>query len=151
MDRYRQIVFWCVCKWVFYANCSSDTKEYIYPVFSESVVASVGKVKTRSDALEQHIRHVCKTMRFSDTVSNKTIGSSMYYDEGRKVIYCSIPKVRRAREDSYLCTECESVPNTDIVMNDKLLEISCYHLHYHEILQYCASNPLCILNLLLFT
>ncbi|KAK8394430.1 hypothetical protein O3P69_006548 [Scylla paramamosain] len=58
----------------------------------ESFAVRMEDAKTRSDALEQHVRNVCKTMRFPDTGVKKTTGY-MLYDDGRKVIYCFIPKV----------------------------------------------------------
>ncbi|MPC31301.1 hypothetical protein E2C01_024586 [Portunus trituberculatus] len=63
----------------------------------ESFAVRVEDAKARSDALEQHVKDMCKTMRFPDAGMQKTTGY-MFYDDARKVIYCSIPKVRRTVE-----------------------------------------------------
>lgn len=59
---------------------------------SETLVVQVEEAKARSDVLEQHVRDICKTMRFSDTGASRALGH-MHYDDERKVIYCFIPKV----------------------------------------------------------
>ena len=69
-------------------------------------------------------RKVCKTLRFQDTADNQTIGYFMHYDEGRKVIYCSIPKVRRGRKAGNVSGKVDSsvqnvgVLKVDITIND---------------------------------
>ncbi|XP_063871110.1 carbohydrate sulfotransferase 11-like isoform X1 [Scylla paramamosain] len=58
----------------------------------ETSVVEAEDAKTRSDALEQHVKEVCKTMRFPDTGASQAL-DHMHYDDVRKVIYCFIPKV----------------------------------------------------------